>query len=182
MSWTRQRNRTKMVRFSAMSCDASNHVTAPAHPAQEIATLRKEAQAFKRVRTALRAPGGSNEDAAKMVFEKVFFSDINNLLSMADMWRNRAKPTPLDFDGIKNGTFAIDHIHAGGALQVNGGSSRQPADAALVNGATAGGSTATEKMLVDPSSSSASSSKSSTGLKDQRSLTLQDSLELFVER
>jgi ubiquitin-like 1-activating enzyme E1 B len=37
--------------------------------AQEIATLRKEAQAFKRVRTALRSPN-DNEEAAKLAFEK----------------------------------------------------------------------------------------------------------------
>jgi ubiquitin-like 1-activating enzyme E1 B len=38
--------------------------------AQEIATLRKEAQAFRRVRTALRSPG-DDEEAAKLAFEKV---------------------------------------------------------------------------------------------------------------
>lgn len=38
--------------------------------AQEIAALRKEAQAFKRVRTALRSPT-SDEEAAKLAFEKV---------------------------------------------------------------------------------------------------------------
>ena len=38
--------------------------------AQEIATLRKEAQAFKAVRTALRSHT-HNVDAAKVVFQKV---------------------------------------------------------------------------------------------------------------
>ena len=38
--------------------------------AQEIAALRKEAQAFKRVRTALRSPT-NDEEAAKLAFEKV---------------------------------------------------------------------------------------------------------------
>lgn len=38
--------------------------------AQEIATLRKEAQAFRRVRTALRSPN-DDEEAAKLAFEKV---------------------------------------------------------------------------------------------------------------
>ena len=102
---------------------------------------------------------------------------------MADMWRNRAKPTPLAFDGIKSGTFAVEHKHASGALQVNGGSSRQPADGALVNSDTAGGSAATEKMLDDTSSVTPSKAASaSAGLKDQRALTLQDNLELFVSR
>lgn len=41
------------------------------HPiAQEIATLRKEAQAFKRVRIALKS-SNDNEGAAKLAFEKV---------------------------------------------------------------------------------------------------------------
>jgi hypothetical protein len=38
--------------------------------AQEIATLRKEAQAFKAVRDALRS-SDSTVDAAKLVFQKV---------------------------------------------------------------------------------------------------------------
>ena len=38
--------------------------------AQEIATLRKEAQAFKAVREALRSKQG-NPDAARLVFQKV---------------------------------------------------------------------------------------------------------------
>ena len=38
--------------------------------AQEIATLRKEAQAFKAVRAALRSPATTG-DAARMVFQKV---------------------------------------------------------------------------------------------------------------
>ena len=38
--------------------------------AQEIATLRKEAQAFRRVRTALRSQN-DNEEAARLAFEKV---------------------------------------------------------------------------------------------------------------
>lgn len=42
--------------------------------AQEIATLRKEAQAFKSVRTALRTQSDANNDAAKMVFQKVCIS------------------------------------------------------------------------------------------------------------
>ena len=40
--------------------------------AQEIANLRKEAQAFKVVRAALRtSPNATNADAARLAFEKV---------------------------------------------------------------------------------------------------------------
>ncbi|KXN89035.1 Ubiquitin-activating enzyme E1-like protein [Leucoagaricus sp. SymC.cos] len=69
--------------------------------AQEIETLRKEAQAFKAVRQALRTPSpNGSSDVAKTVFDKVFNADIKNLLIMADMWKNRQPPTPLDFDAI----------------------------------------------------------------------------------
>jgi ubiquitin-like 1-activating enzyme E1 B len=42
------------------------------HVAQEIATLRREAQAFKNVRDALRL-SKDPEQAAKLAFEKVNF-------------------------------------------------------------------------------------------------------------
>ncbi|PBK83910.1 hypothetical protein ARMGADRAFT_1018827 [Armillaria gallica] len=72
--------------------------------AQEIATLREQAQAFMSVRKALRTP---SKDAAKMVFQKIFRSDIRNLLAMSDMWRSRAPPIPLDFDAIMDDTFIL---------------------------------------------------------------------------
>lgn len=48
--------------------------------AQEIATLRKEAQAFKAVRAALRTPSNDNNDAVKMVFQKAcyFFTNFTS--------------------------------------------------------------------------------------------------------
>ncbi|KAI3418935.1 Ubiquitin-activating enzyme active site [Globodera pallida] len=33
----------------------------------------------------------------KQIFEKLFFDDINYLLSMADLWKERKKPTPIHF-------------------------------------------------------------------------------------
>ena len=52
--------------------DAIGFSVIHSHPiAQEIATLRKEAQAFRRVRTALRSPD-DQEEAAKLAFEKVY--------------------------------------------------------------------------------------------------------------
>jgi len=75
MNWMRPQSRAKMasslshllpVRRVALDAD-----TAPA--AQEIANLRKEAQAFKSVRAALRSKDASSS-AAKMVFQKVWCS------------------------------------------------------------------------------------------------------------
>lgn len=132
--------------------------------AQEIAALRKEALAYKAVRKALRA-AGPTDDAPKTVFQKVFHSDILNLLSMTDMWRSRAPPTPLDFHAIENGSFVIQeavksHTAAG---SVNETSSGKPAVNGHVNGNAA-----------------PQINRTNAGLKDQRALSLQDNLALFV--
>ncbi|KAG5636460.1 hypothetical protein H0H81_007967 [Sphagnurus paluster] len=115
-------------------------------PAQEIATLRKEAQAFNGVRVALRSKSPEvNKDVAQLVFQKVFNADIKNLLIMSDMWRSRAPPVPLDFHAIMDGTFVLHNE----AINGTNGSS-------IPNG-------------------------SSTILKDQKALSLRDSVELFVD-
>ncbi|KAJ7052620.1 hypothetical protein C8F01DRAFT_1332728 [Mycena amicta] len=135
--------------------------------AQEIATLRKEALAFNAVREALRSPKAS--EAAKRVFHKVFNADIRNLLSMTDMWRARAPPTPLDFDAILDGTFLLD----------------REAPPALVNGrhngvaAYASGSKAHTNGVVNAEAGS-SSAAAGSGLKDQKQLSLKDNVLLFI--
>ncbi|OBZ78036.1 Ubiquitin-activating enzyme E1-like protein [Grifola frondosa] len=146
--------------------------------AQEIATLRKEALAFKAVRAALRTSPQTSQDstAAKIVFDKVFNSDILNLLSMADMWRSRAPPTPLDFEAIENGTFV--HKTPNGT-RTNGaiaGSSNSTGNGQVPRTTNSG---SPDKVLAG-TSSGASSSSTPSGLKDQRALSLQDNLELFV--
>ncbi|RKO88486.1 hypothetical protein BDK51DRAFT_19400 [Blyttiomyces helicus] len=60
--------------------------------AKEIAELKKEAEALKRLKDAAGSDG-----YGKMVFEKVFTDDINRLLGMEDLWKSRARPTPLKF-------------------------------------------------------------------------------------
>ncbi|KAI0368576.1 hypothetical protein BV20DRAFT_969185 [Pilatotrama ljubarskyi] len=149
--------------------------------AKEIAALRKEAQAFKAVRAALRAAPAeqaSSSSAAKIVFNKVFHADILNLLSMADMWRSRAPPVPLDFDAIRAGTFVLNRPS-------QNGSATPTAQAQTIGGAK--GSSATEKQLNGTGNGASSSTTTaataaagSAGLKDQRALSLQDNLELFV--
>ena len=138
--------------------------------------MRKEALAYKAVRNALRAPE-TTDVAAKTVFEKVRFvtrdlshgtkcdmdkvfnADIKNLLSMADMWRSREKPTPLDFDAIVDRSFVVKESTKNASFSNSKGQ---------VNGHANG--------------RSASSSSANGGLKDQRALTLQDNLTLFVSR
>lgn len=88
---------------------------------------------------------------------QVFRSDILNLLSMADMWNTRAAPVPLSFEGIKNGTFTL----------------RGKLSSAITSNGTA---------VPANSQNGASTSALGAGLKDQKMLTLQDNLELFISR
>ncbi|KZV94438.1 hypothetical protein EXIGLDRAFT_611663 [Exidia glandulosa HHB12029] len=121
--------------------------------AEEIANLRKQAQAFRAVRQALRSTNDDPEAAAKAAFEKVYDADIQNLLIMKDMWRSRAPPVPLDFDTIQSGSFVLRGTPA--APQTNGTSNG-------TNGAATNGHS------------------HAPGLKDQKTLTLGDNLRLFV--
>ncbi|KAL1712600.1 hypothetical protein EV715DRAFT_259401 [Schizophyllum commune] len=145
--------------------------------AQEIATLRKEAQAFAAVRRALRDPA-SKADAAKMAFDKVFNADIKNLLIMSDMWRNRAPPTPLEFDAIMSGKFTVPDVPSASTAAAASSSRNGKSSAKQSKGV---GSTATEKQLQDGAPTQAENGTSAAKLKDQRTLTLKDNLELFVD-
>ncbi|TFK34634.1 hypothetical protein BDQ12DRAFT_689301 [Crucibulum laeve] len=163
--------------------------------AQEIATLRKEAQAFKAVRQALRTPGAGGADAAKLVFQKVFNADIKNLLIMTDMWRSRAPPVPLDFDTIVDGTFELrkDTGSAPAAFfAVNGVAKAQANGAEKANrsgngNAVASGSKVPVEKEVPVAATtngngigSNANGQAAPALKDQKALSLKDNLELFV--
>jgi ubiquitin-like 1-activating enzyme E1 B len=63
--------------------------------AEEIAELRKEATALKRVRELM-----GSEDFPRAIFEMVFKEDIERLLSMEDMWKTKKAPVALDFDKL----------------------------------------------------------------------------------
>lgn len=71
--------------------------------AEEIANLRKEAQALKEIRQSM----GSAEFSRK-VFEKVFKEDIDRLRGMEDMWKSRKPPEPLDFDKIEQESSSVE--------------------------------------------------------------------------
>lgn len=109
----------------------------------EIAALREEAHEWKRMRAALRM---ANTEAGKAVFEKAFRRDTEKLLRMDDMWQNRQRPVPLDFDQVAAGTFVLRGVEQS-----------RHASKSESNGQAAG-----------------------VNLRDQRSLTLPESLELFT--
>ncbi|KAF8154730.1 hypothetical protein B0H34DRAFT_717633 [Crassisporium funariophilum] len=142
--------------------------------AQEIATLRKEAQAFKAVRSALRSTTDSAQ-AAKLVFQKVFNADIKNLLVMADMWRSRSPPTPLDFDAIEDGSFEVHGAESWSTSTHGNGN----ANAVASGSGNAHASSSTAKAVNGHANGNGNASHGQ-GLKDQRALTLKDNLDLFV--
>ena len=39
--------------------------------------------------------------AGRKIFEKVFKTDIERLLSMEDLWKTRSKPSPLNLEKIE---------------------------------------------------------------------------------
>ncbi|ORZ10296.1 hypothetical protein BCR41DRAFT_378361 [Lobosporangium transversale] len=63
--------------------------------AKELAALAAESQALKAI---LESAG--TEGFAQRVFDKVFYTDIQRLRGMEDMWKNRKPPIPLKYDDV----------------------------------------------------------------------------------
>ncbi|KAF9004559.1 hypothetical protein BDQ17DRAFT_1390109 [Cyathus striatus] len=168
--------------------------------AQEIAALRREAQAFRAVRSALRhsptLSANTSISAAELAFTKVFQSDIQNLLSMSDMWRTRSPPVPLDFRAIMDGSFDLKKEKERVAREVKGLRKGGRVNGALgveveqEKGNTEVGMAklkeAEERVKeqvnggYDKKQTGVGTSANVAGLKDQKALTLKDNLELFV--
>ncbi|CDZ97771.1 SMT3/SUMO-activating complex, catalytic component UBA2 [Phaffia rhodozyma] len=93
-------------------------------------------------------------DGPKHVFEKVFKADIERLLSMSEMWKvpGRVKPTALDYDSILDETFKLSTVQKANSA---------PSDSS--------------------SSTTVTSKKNATVLKDQKQLSLKDTVLLFKE-
>lgn len=63
--------------------------------AKEIAELKKESEALKKIRESV-----GTEKFPQMLFDKVFNHDVARLRSMEDMWKSRRPPTPLEYESI----------------------------------------------------------------------------------
>ncbi|CAO3617566.1 unnamed protein product [Cunninghamella blakesleeana] len=66
--------------------------------AQELEALSRETEALKIIKDAM-----GTSQYSQQVFDKVFKSDIDRLLTMEDMWKNRKEPTPLDYEQLSKG-------------------------------------------------------------------------------
>ncbi|CAO3607505.1 unnamed protein product [Mucor fragilis] len=80
--------------------------------AQELAALSRETAELKQIKEAV-----GTADYAKKVFDKVYNTDINRLLSMESMWAKRTKPTPLDYDTLESESAAAETSAVGLADQ-----------------------------------------------------------------
>ncbi|KAI1819019.1 hypothetical protein F4861DRAFT_196427 [Xylaria intraflava] len=60
---------------------------------QEIAELRKESEALRKIRESV-----GTDQFPQMLFDKVFNKDIARLRLMEDMWKSRSPPEPLQYE------------------------------------------------------------------------------------
>jgi ubiquitin-like 1-activating enzyme E1 B len=63
--------------------------------ATEVANLRKEAHALKRIRESM-----GSEDFPRLLFNKVYKEDIERLRNMEGMWKTKRAPEALDYDSL----------------------------------------------------------------------------------
>ena len=78
-------------------------VTEDSGNAEEIAKLKEEAEALKKIRDSM-----GSDDFAKQVFDKVFKDDIERLAQMEDMWKDKSAPEPLSYEKLEAESTAVD--------------------------------------------------------------------------
>ncbi|KAI8638310.1 hypothetical protein BD408DRAFT_405776 [Parasitella parasitica] len=71
--------------------------------AMELEALSRETAELKLIKEAV-----GSADYAKIVFNKVYKSDIERLLSMESMWKSRKAPAPLDYDTLESEVSAAE--------------------------------------------------------------------------
>jgi ubiquitin-like 1-activating enzyme E1 B len=95
---------------------------------------------------------------------------------MSDMWKSRTPPVPLDFAGIQAGSFVLRGVSASTAP--NGSASSAPkgstATEAVVRGSVAA------LTITNGKTNGSTSAPDAAKLRDQRLLSLSETLEQFV--
>lgn len=64
--------------------------------------MRREAQALNEIRNSM-----GHDDFSRKVFEKVFKIDIERLLEMEEMWKERQAPELLNFDEVEEESASV---------------------------------------------------------------------------
>jgi ubiquitin-like 1-activating enzyme E1 B len=71
--------------------------------------LARETEELKKIKDAI-----GTDSYAKKVFDKIFTRDIERLLTMDEMWKNRTPPCPLFFDELETSMTSASSNGAGG--------------------------------------------------------------------
>ena len=79
--------------FGSNEEESEDVVMTDGDDAEEVAKLKLEAEALKKIRSMM-----GKSEFAQEVFNKVFHDDIERLRSMAEMWQSRKPPQSLKFD------------------------------------------------------------------------------------
>ncbi|KAI0017742.1 ThiF family protein [Xylariomycetidae sp. FL0641] len=81
--------------FGTSEDQAALDYSEDADNATEIAELKKESEALKKIRDSV-----GTEQFPQMLFDKVFDADITRLRSMEGMWKSRKPPEPLKYETV----------------------------------------------------------------------------------
>ncbi len=81
--------------FGTTEEEAADMAVTDGDNAEEVAKLKEEAAALKKVRSLM-----GKSEFAQEVFNKVFHDDIERLKSMAEMWQSRKPPESLQFQSL----------------------------------------------------------------------------------
>ncbi|KAL6708405.1 E1 ubiquitin-activating protein uba2 [Coniothyrium glycines] len=75
--------------------------------ADEVAKLRTEAQALKRIRESR-----GSDDFPRLIFDKVFKEDIERLRGAEGMWKDKRPPEALDYEGLRTKLSGVNEAIA----------------------------------------------------------------------
>lgn len=104
--------------FGTSEEDSADMSVTEGDNAEEVAKLKEEAQALKKIKSMM-----GSEGFAQAVFDKVFYDDIERLRSMEEMWQSRIPPESLRFVELGAGS---DLIKVGQALSTQDQSTWTP--------------------------------------------------------
>jgi len=93
--------------FGTSEDDAPDMSVTEGDNAEEVAKLKEEAQALKKIRSLM-----GTSDFAQAVFDKVFHDDIERLRTMSEMWQSRKPPESLKFGDVRGDEDLVKHGQA----------------------------------------------------------------------
>ena len=100
--WAKSYLFTEIFGQSEETADGMDH-TEDADNAEEIQKLKEESQELSHIRQNI-----DSENFSRIVFGKIFSTDIKRLRDLEDMWKLRPPPEPLNFDELSTEAGKLD--------------------------------------------------------------------------